>query len=124
MTDVQLSAVDEDTLDTILALDVDFTGTLSFKDPLMIKGRVSGSVRTESDLYIDEKAVVQADVSAGNVSVRGTVNGNIAATGRVELFSSARVDGDIRAAEVTMESGSRFNGACTMTGRPDAPKAD
>ncbi|TFG81472.1 MAG: polymer-forming cytoskeletal family protein [Spirochaetales bacterium] len=122
MSDVPLTSVDEDTLDTILAADVTFTGTLSFKDPLMIKGRVSGSIRTQSDLHIDERAVVEADIQAGNVTVRGTVKGNILASGRVELFASCSVDGDVRAAEVTMEPGCRFNGACTMTGSRDAGK--
>jgi len=122
MTDVHLSAIDEDTLDTILASDVDFTGTMTFKDPLMIKGRVSGSIVAESDLHIDEKAVVEADISARNITVRGTLKGNITASGRVELYASCRMDGDVSAAEVTMEPGCRFNGICTMTGPAHEPR--
>ena len=122
MTDVQLSTVDEDTLDTILAADVEFAGAMVFKEPMMIKGRVSGSITTENDLHIDEKAVVQADIVARNVTVRGTLKGNIAATGRVELFATCRVDGDVTAAEVTMEPGCRFNGICSMTGPGNAPQ--
>lgn len=120
MTDVQLSVVDEDTLDTILAADVEFSGIMSFREPMMIKGRVSGSISTESDLHIDEKAVVEADLSARNVTVRGSLKGNIVASGRVELYSTCRVDGDVTAAVVTMEPGCRFNGICTMTGPGDA----
>jgi len=123
MTDVHLSVVDEDTLDTILAADVEFSGTMVFKEPLMIKGRVSGSITTGNDLHIDEKAVVEADISARNVTVRGTIKGNITAAGRVELFATCRVDGDVKAAEVTMEPGCRFNGICMMTGPVDAPRA-
>lgn len=122
MTDVQLTPVDEDILDTILASDFDFNGTLVFSEPLMIKGKLVGSVSTESDFYIDEKAFVQADIQARDVAVRGTVKGNIRATGRVELFASCTVNGDIRAAEVAMESGCNFNGICTMTGKANAPK--
>ncbi|PKL07740.1 MAG: cell shape determination protein CcmA [Spirochaetae bacterium HGW-Spirochaetae-7] len=122
MTDVQLSAVDEDMIDTILAADVEFAGTMVFKEPLMIKGRVSGSISTENDLHIDEKAIVEADITARNVTVRGTLKGNIQASGRVELFASCRVDGDVRAAEVTMEPGCRFNGICSMTGPANAPQ--
>jgi len=122
MTDVQLTPVDEDILDTILAADFDFNGTLVFTEPLMIKGRLVGSVCTESDFYIDEKAYVQADIMARDVAVRGTVKGNIRATGRVELFASCTVHGDIRASEVAMESGCNFNGICTMTGKANAAK--
>ena len=123
MTDIQLSTVDEDTIDTILAADVEFAGTMVFKEPLMIKGHVSGSISTENDLHIDENAVVEADITARNVTVRGTLKGNIQASGRVELFASCKVDGDVKAAEVTMEPGCRFNGICSMTGPANAPRS-
>jgi cytoskeletal protein CcmA (bactofilin family) len=96
---------------------------MTFKEPMMIKGRVSGTIIAESDLHIDEKAVVEADIKARNLTVRGSVKGNIAASGRVELFAACRVDGDISAAEVTMEPGCRFNGICSMTGSGDATSA-
>lgn len=122
MTDVQFTPVDEDLLDTILADDVDFSGTLIFKDPLMIRGRVSGRIESVSDLFIDEKAVVEADIVAHDVSIRGQLKGSVKATGRVELHACCRVEGDILAEEVSMESGCYYRGACTMTGKTDASK--
>ncbi len=115
MTEVQINVVDEEQLDTVLAGDVEFSGEMNFKKPLMIKGRVSGVVRSESELYIDENAIVEADISATVVSVKGTVIGNIVARERVELFACASVDGDVTAPQITMETGCRFNGACRMT---------
>jgi cytoskeletal protein CcmA (bactofilin family) len=120
MTEVQITAIDEDQLDTILAHDVEFEGEMVFSKPLMIKGRVSGIVRSVSDLYIDEKAIVEADIMANVVSVRGNVKGNISATEKVELFASASVEGDVTAPQITMETGCRFNGACRMI----SPKTD
>jgi cytoskeletal protein CcmA (bactofilin family) len=120
MTEVQITSIDEDQLDTVLALDVEFAGEMIFAKPLMIKGRVSGIVRSESDLYIDENAVVEADITAKVVSVKGSVVGNISAREKVELFACASVDGDVVAPQITMETGCRFNGACRM----EAPKID
>jgi cytoskeletal protein CcmA (bactofilin family) len=118
MTDVHFSPIDEDSLDTILAPDIEFEGELEFTDPLLVRGRVSGSIRSDSDLHVDEHAVVNADIHAGNVTIRGTVVGNIVAAGRIELFSTCRLTGDIRAAMVAMEPGCLFNGICTMTTGP------
>jgi len=118
MTEVQISAVDEELIDTILAADVEFSGSLSFKKPLMIKGRMSGIIRSESELYVDEKAVVEADIQASIVSVKGSVKGDIAAKERVELFATGAVEGDVTAPKVTMETGCRFNGACRMAPAP------
>jgi cytoskeletal protein CcmA (bactofilin family) len=114
MTEVQINTVDEELLDTVLAGDVEFQGSMVFRKPLMIKGRVSGQIRSTSELYVDEKAVVEADIQAAVVSVKGVVKGNIAARDRVELFSTGSVDGDVTAPTVTMETGCRFNGVCRM----------
>jgi cytoskeletal protein CcmA (bactofilin family) len=114
MSDVHLIPVDEDILDTILADDVEFHGTLQFKLPLMIKGKMSGAVDSTSDLYIDEHAEVEANIVARNVAVRGYLKGNIRATGKVELFNSATVHGDVTAREIAIEPGCNFNGICLM----------
>jgi len=119
MSDLQISNIDEDLLDTVLAPDVEFSGTIVFKKPFMIKGRVSGVIKAESELFIDDKAVVEASITAESVSVRGTVKGDIVARKRVDLFACCSVDGDITAPEVAMETGCRYNGICTMTGKRD-----
>ena len=42
MRDVRINQIDENEIDTILAEDIDFTGALTFKKPLMIKGNFKG----------------------------------------------------------------------------------
>ncbi len=114
MSDVQIREIDEADIDTILAEDIDFTGNLSFEKSLMIKGKFKGDIHAEGVLYIDRNAYVEARVEADIVSLKGTVRGDVFAYTRVELFSSAMVDGDITAPDVIMESGCRFNGICRM----------
>lgn len=114
MTEVQISAIDEELLDTVIAADVAFEGSVTIKKPLMVKGRISGSIVSESELYIDEGAAVEAEIEAVVVSIKGRVKGNIRARERIDLFSSSVVDGDITAPKVTMETGCRLNGACRM----------
>lgn len=113
MTDIQLSSIDEEMLDTVLAKDVEFAGRMEFKKPLMVKGRVSGSICTESDLFIAEGADVQADIQAANVVLRGRVRGNVRASRRVEIYASAVLEGDVTAPEVEMETGCRVYGICS-----------
>ncbi len=114
MSDVQIREVDEADIDTVLAKDIDFEGTLNFGKSLMIKGRFLGDIKAEGELYIDIDAYVEARVEAEVVSLKGKVKGDVFAYSRVELFSSAMVDGDITAPNVIMESGCRFNGICRM----------
>jgi cytoskeletal protein CcmA (bactofilin family) len=114
MSEIQIKGVDESEIDTVLAEDIDFQGTLSFNDSLMIKGRFTGDIDATGDLYVDSGAVIEASVQANVVSLKGTIRGNVEALSRVELFSTSTMQGDITAPNVIMESGCKFNGICKM----------
>jgi cytoskeletal protein CcmA (bactofilin family) len=118
MAEVRIKDIDEHEIDTILAEDIDFEGHLSFKKPLMIKGKFKGEIKSTSALYIGEKAYVEASTEAGIVSSKGTHKGDIVGHSRVELFSTAKVDGDITTPDFVVESGCKFNGHCNMGGGP------
>ncbi len=119
MPEVRIKDIDEHEIDTILAEDIDFEGHLTFKKPLMIKGKFKGEIKSTSALYIGEKAYVEATTEADVVSSRGRHKGDILGRSRVELFSTARVDGDITTPDFIVESGCKFNGYCNMSGEPE-----
>jgi len=126
MAEVRIKDIDEHEIDTILAEDIDFEGHLTFTKPLMIKGKFKGEIKSTSALYIGEKAFVEATTEADVVSSKGKHKGDILGHARVELYSTARVDGDITTPDFVMESGCKFNGYCNMTGGPasrDAPSS-
>ncbi|MCX7040333.1 MAG: polymer-forming cytoskeletal protein [Spirochaetes bacterium] len=122
MAEVRIKDIDEHEIDTILAEDIDFEGHLSFKKPLMIKGKFKGEIKSTSALYVGEKAYVEAKVEANLVSSKGKIKGDMIGHSRVELFSTAQVEGDINAPDFVVESGCKFNGYCNMGGT--GPKKD
>jgi len=124
MAEVRIKDMDEHEIDTILAEDIDFEGYLTFKKPLMIKGKFKGEIKSTSALYIGEKAYVEAATEAAVVSSKGMHKGDIIGHSRVELFSTAQVDGDITTPDFVVESGCKFNGYCNMGGgQPSARPA-
>ena len=122
MAEVRIKDIDEHEVDTILAEDIDFEGHLSFKKPLMIKGKFKGEIKSTSALYVGEKAYLEAKVEANLISSKGKIRGDMVGHSRVELFSTAQVDGDINAPDFVVESGCKFNGYCNMGG--GGPKKD
>jgi cytoskeletal protein CcmA (bactofilin family) len=116
MAEVRIKDIDEQEIDTILAEDIDFEGHLTFKKPLMIKGKFKGEIKSTSSLYIGEKALVEATTEAAVVSSKGSHRGDIVGHTRVELFSTAQVEGDISTPDFVVESGCKFNGYCNMGG--------
>jgi len=114
MSDLRIRAIDESTLQTVLAEDIDFDGELRFSEPLLIKGTVKGTVISDTDLYINPDATVFATITARKVSVKGRVTGDIHAQSRLELFASARVEGNVSTPDLIVQSGSLLNGSCKM----------
>ncbi|MDR2747701.1 MAG: polymer-forming cytoskeletal protein [Treponema sp.] len=120
MADLHNDTLEEEDFDTILSVDIDFSGTLNFEKPFLIRGKLSGEIDARSLLVIDEEAVVEANINASRVVIRGQVKGNVTATEKVELALTGTLLGNVTAPEILMETGCVFNGLCTMTGKSPA----
>jgi cytoskeletal protein CcmA (bactofilin family) len=114
MTDVHNDYLEEDDFDTILSPDIDFSGILDIEKSFLIRGKLSGEINARELLVIDEGAVVEADINASRVLIRGSVKGNVIASEKGEVTVTGKLIGNATAPEISMESGGVFNGQCTM----------
>ena len=112
---VNIFDLEEEDFDTVLATDIDFSGSVELKKPLMIKGAFTGSIKSESALSIEEGAIVKADVKAFSLVVKGSLEGNVVAKTVVRIYPSGKLSGDVTAPEVILDSGCYFTGNCKMT---------
>jgi cytoskeletal protein CcmA (bactofilin family) len=91
---------------------------------LTIDGRVEGTVQLgDNRLTIGPNANVAADLVARDVLVMGQVQGNILATGRVELRAGCLVEGDVRALRLAIEDNAGFHGKVDLTQGAGKPAA-
>ncbi len=91
-----------------------FTGEVSFKSMLRIDGNFSGQV-TSSDgtLIVSNGAqVTEAVINVAVAKINGMVEGDINASKELVLGRTASVTGNVKAAELIVEEGARFNGIC------------
>jgi cytoskeletal protein CcmA (bactofilin family) len=121
MAELRLKTIDEADIDTVLAPDIDFDGELTFVEPLLVKGTLKGKILSGGDLYVNPGATVEAGIVANKVSVKGTVRGDIHAKERLELFENAELSGNVKTADLIVQSGSSFNGSCEMY-RPEVER--
>ena len=115
MTDVNNDVLEDEDFDTILSPDITFSGTLNFEKPFLIRGRLSGNIISRGILVVDEEAVVDANINASRVVIRGSVKGDVTALEKVEVAVTGKLVGNVTAPEIFMETGCVFNGRCTMT---------
>ena len=107
-----------DPISTFLGVETAIEGAVSFTGTIRLDGKVTGKIESQSGtVIIGEKAVIEADISAGVVIVMGRVKGMVDASSRIEVFPPAQIDGDIQAPVISMDAGVKFNGKCTMKAR-------
>ena len=91
-------------------------GEVKGSEDLIVDGRVEGTVSlSESRLTIGPNAHVAADLSAKDVLILGHLQGNVVASGRVELRAGSVVEGDIRALRLAVEDNAVFRGRVDLT---------
>ena len=91
-------------------------GEVKGGEDLIVDGRVEGTVTlSESRLTIGPNAHVSADLSAKDVLILGHVQGNVVASGRVELRAGCTVEGDIRALRLAVEDNAIFRGKVDLS---------
>jgi len=92
------------------------SGEVKGSEDLVLDGRVEGIVNLgECRLTIGPNANVAADLTARDVLIMGKVQGNVAASGRVELRAGCNLEGDIRALRLAIEDNAMFRGKVDLT---------
>lgn len=115
MTEVPVTAIDEDLIDTVLGENVTFEGEIRSRKAFMIKGRVKGRVVVDTELYVAPGADVEADLKAAQVTIYGNVKGRVEASGSIQVMPGAVVDADLLAPDISIEHGGAFKGTSTIT---------
>jgi cytoskeletal protein CcmA (bactofilin family) len=102
------------TAETIIGPSLKVKGNFKGKGSIIVEGEVVGTLKTDNHVFIGDKARVVANVDAQTSRIGGTVEGNISVSGHLEIVASARINGDIRCASISIEKGAFLNGKCTM----------
>ncbi len=91
-------------------------GEVKGSEDLVVDGHVEGTVSlSESRLTVGPNAHVAADLTAKDVLIMGRVQGNVVASGRVELRAGCAVEGDIKALRLSVEDNAVFRGKVDLT---------
>ncbi len=103
-------------VETVVGPSVHVEGDFSSEGNILVKGTVSGSVKTSRLLTVEKGAKIFANVRAGSAFISGEIKGNVKVTDKLELTSSARIMGDISCSVLAVESGALIQGKINMKG--------
>lgn len=111
------------TAKNVLSSDVEIKGNIKFSGELAFDGKLEGEIHTDGILTLGDSAVVNGNINAQSVVVRGKVTGNINAKEKIEIKSKAELFGDIRAIKLTVEEGVTFVGRTEVNPNKVTPTA-
>jgi cytoskeletal protein CcmA (bactofilin family) len=98
----------------VIARPSKIEGRISGSGEIVVNGLVNGTIEATGTVRVAGQGRVEATVHGKIVSVAGTVTGDITADERIELETSARVEGNITAPRILIKDGANFRGQVNM----------
>ena len=103
--------------------DVEIKGNIKFTGELTFDGKLDGEIHTDGTLNLGDGAVINGNINAQSVVVRGKVNGNINAKEKIDIKSKAELFGDLRATKLVIEEGVTYVGKTEVNPNKVTPTA-
>lgn len=101
-------------IDTLIGRHTEITGEVRFSGGLHIDGVIKGNVvangEADAALTLSEHGRIEGEVRVPNIVLNGVVNGDVHASGRVELAAKARITGNVYYNLFEMALGAEVNG--------------
>jgi len=101
--------------ETVLSNQIKLEGRLRSTSSIRFDGEMLGDLSTAGDLSVGEQGHVKGSVDGRNVVVGGTIQGNVVATGRLEILATGKVFGDITVGSLIIDEGGILRGKSAMS---------
>ena len=100
---------------TVLGRSITIHGDLSGGEDLLMDGQIDGSITVSANkLTVGVNAQVKGEIRARDITVLGNVQGNLHASGKIELRGSAVVKGDLFASRLSIEDDAMVQGRAEL----------
>ena len=102
-------------------------GEISGSEDLYVDGEVRGAIELrDNSLTVGPNGKIEANVTAREIIVHGSLNGNVQASEKIEIRKTGSLLGDLTTARIIIEDGAYFKGSIDILKpgqKPEAPKA-
>ena len=108
---------------SVVGASAKLEGKFDIADSIRIECEVGGELTVGNKLVIGQSGVVTADVRTVDAIIMGQYEGNLVATGNVEITASGRANGNIETDSLVINKGGFFNGnVVKIQAEPQAQK--
>jgi len=91
-----------------------FTGTFSGGENIVVRGTVNGESDVQGTIVITESGHWYGSLVADVIIIAGVVHGHVKAREKIEILSTAKIEGDLQSTSIAIESGAVHDGRIVM----------
>ena len=95
---------------SVLGASAKLEGKFDISDSIQIECEVGGEMTVGGKLVIGQSGVVHADIRTVDAVIMGRYEGNLVATGDVEITATGKVTGNVETDSLVIAKGGFFNG--------------
>jgi cytoskeletal protein CcmA (bactofilin family) len=95
------------------------SGEIAGIGDFMVSGQVFGDCDVSGTISVSNSGYWQGSIQADNVIISGHVEGHITANGKVEITSTARIDGTVTGEAIAVAEGAVIEGVMKTTGNKE-----
>jgi len=99
---------------SIIGPEMQVDGDLVTDGTVRVEGKIEGNVEAGKAVVVGKSGEVHGDVRTQDAVVSGQVRGALTAASRLEVQSTARIDGEVHARRLQLEEGAMLNGTVRM----------
>lgn len=101
-------------VDTLIGKQSKIVGDILYTGGVHVEGEVEGNLMAENIdkgfVVVSESGLVKGEIRGPTVIVYGTVNGDVYASGTIELAAGAKINGSVYYNLLEMATGAEVNG--------------
>ncbi len=106
----------------VIGASMRIRGDIRAQEELYVDGEVDGSLELRHCLTVGPNGKVKANIKARQVTIYGSVTGNVEVTEKIAIRQNGSLIGDIRTAGIMIDDGSYFKGSIDII-RPERAAA-
>ncbi len=100
---------------SIIGGNIKFRGELIGTEDIHIEGTVEGTIIMQGhNLTIGTQGTIDANVHANNITINGSLTGDVLADELISIRDSAKVKGNLIAPRIQLDDGGKFRGSMDM----------
>ena len=104
---------------TLISEGCRISGVITGSCDFQINGEVEGDCEIDSTLMLAKRGLWKGTIRAANVIISGHVEGDILATGRVEITDTAKITGTVSAQAIAVAEGAVVEGIMKTTSQSE-----